>query len=146
MTRWFVMVAVVLLLILTIGCGSRRSGYGFHLPAGDPEAGKVAFSQLECVSCHRVDGVDLPAPSVPVVTPVVLGGPVPAVPTAGELTTDIINPSAELAVGYQPVQVAVAGHSRMPDYSNKMTVRQMADLVTFLESRYKHAPLPMPIK
>jgi mono/diheme cytochrome c family protein len=146
MTRWLVMVAVVLLLILTLGCGSRRAGYGFHLPAGDPEAGKVAFAQLECVSCHRVDGADFPATKVSTVPPVVLGGPVAVLPTAGELTTDIINPSVEFAVGYRPTAVAVAGHSRMPDYSHRMTVRQMADLVTFLQSRYQYAPVPAPLK
>lgn len=146
MTRWLVMVAVVLLLILTLGCGSRRSSYGFHLPSGDPEAGRLAFAQLECASCHRVDGIDMPAGGVATITPVVLGGPVAVLPTAGELTTDIINPSEEFAVGYRPTQVGVAGHSRMPDYSHRMTVRQMADLVAFLESRYQYAPMPAPIK
>ncbi len=146
MTRWLVMVAVVLLLILTLGCSGRRSGYGFHLPSGDPEAGQAAFAQLECVSCHRVDGVDLPAASVATVTPVRLGGPVALLPTAGELTTDIINPSRELAVGYRATQIMVAGHSRMPDYTHRMTVRQMADLVAFLESRYQYAPMPAPIR
>lgn len=143
MARWVFLAAVIVLLVLTLGC-SRGSAAGFKLPAGDPHAGRVAFAELQCASCHRVEGTDLPAPHT--VPAVLLGGQVPVPPTDGELTTDVINPSAHFALGYPQDQIMVAGHSRMPDYTHRMSVRQMADIVAFLHTRYEVAPLPRPMK
>jgi mono/diheme cytochrome c family protein len=144
MARWLLLAAAVLLLVLAMaGCASRQSS-GFHLPDGDPAAGQQAFVTLQCHTCHRVSGVDLPEPSA---TPAVrLGGDVIALPTYGELTSDIIAPSADFATGYPADRIMVAGHSRMPDYTQKMSVRQMADLVAFLHARYSLRPVPYPVR
>src|ERR1019366_9783230 len=74
------------------GCTpSPKSGYGFQLPDGDPIRGRVAFVELKCASCHRVDGVQLPAPTVKPEYVVTLGGEVTQVRTYGRLVTSIIH-------------------------------------------------------
>ncbi|MGE3841870.1 MAG: c-type cytochrome [Vicinamibacterales bacterium] len=136
MTRWMLMLAVVVLLLLSAGCG-RRPSYGFSLPPGDVHAGQVAFTDLGCASCHQVKGVNLPAPTK---TPAVeLGGEVRVVPTAGELTSEISCPARSITAGF-PKQETVGARSAMPDLTERMTVRQMADLIAFLRAHYELSP------
>jgi mono/diheme cytochrome c family protein len=127
----------VAVLLGAVACESgRHSPAGFRLPAdGNAERGKAVFVALECQSCHEVSGVDLPRPTVQPPVPVVLGGQIPWEVTDGYLVTSIINPSHELAL-YPKEQITVGGKSRMPEYADRMTVRQLTDLVAFLQSRY----------
>lgn len=138
--------AVAVILCGLSACDSGpRSPVGFLLPDGDVEQGKAAFVELECISCHSVNGVDLPPPTV-IPNPsasVVLGGQVFEIRTDGYLVTSIINPSHKLARGLDKEEITTsAGESRMPDYSDIMTVRQLIDLVAFLQSRYTVVPVP----
>ncbi len=55
--------AVILFGLIACDSGP-RSPVGFLLPGGNIEAGKAAFLELQCNSCHTVDGVDLPSPVV----------------------------------------------------------------------------------
>lgn len=140
MTRWMLMLAVVVLLLLSAGCG-RRPSYGFTLPPGDVHAGKVAFTNLGCVTCHRVQGENLPTPTQ---SPVVeLGGMVRVVPTAGELTTEIACPARSITTGFPKKEMAGV-ETAMPDLTQRMTVRQMADIVAFLRAHYEVTPVPPP--
>jgi mono/diheme cytochrome c family protein len=119
-------------------CGGRHSSAGFSLPQGDPARGKEAFVALKCHQCHTVDGVpDLPSPTAEPRVPVTLGGRVPHVKTDGELVASIIDPSHRIAPTLHPELVSRDGKSRMPDYAEVMTVRQLADLVAFLQERYR---------
>ncbi len=135
MPRWLAVVAVIVVAgLVATGCfNARHSPSGFRLPPGDPAAGQKAFVDLQCHTCHTVAGVDTPAPSAP--TPVALGGARPLPPTDGDLTTDIILPSSHFASGYPADQVQEGARSKMPDYTTRMTVRQLADLVAFVQSR-----------
>lgn len=114
-----------------------KSSMGFRLPDGDIEKGKTAFVELKCHLCHTVAGVELPP--LEVVPPVMvnLGGQVRNVKTYGDLVTSIINPSHRLAKGYKKELITADGKSRMTDYTEVMTVRQMINLVAFLQSQYE---------
>jgi sulfur-oxidizing protein SoxX len=126
-----------LLAVVLLGCAGQKSGAGFRLPDGDPAAGKVAFEELKCRECHRVQGVEFAAPTVKPPVPVVLGGEVPHVKTDGDLVTSIINPSHRISAAYKPEEVRQPdGSSRMPDLTRVMTVRQLVDVVAFLQTRY----------
>ena len=57
--------------------------------------------------------------------------------TYGELVTSIINPSHRLAKGYAEANVAMEGKSNMTVYNDVMTVRELIDLVAFLQSHYE---------
>jgi mono/diheme cytochrome c family protein len=117
-----------------------RSPSGFRLPEGDVEAGQAAFLALQCNACHQVRGLDLPGPVAEPPVPVALGGTVDYQPTDGRFVTSIINPSHKLARGYPKERIESGGISRMADYSDVMTVRQLVDLVAFLHSRYEFVP------
>lgn len=135
---WYVwMVAVVTLA----GCEDPKSGRGFSLPPGDAGRGEQAFVDLQCHACHSVAGIgraetadssDLPS--------IVLGGEVTRVQTYGELVTSIINPSHRIAPGYPRDALQVDGESKMKNYNDVLTVSQLADLVTFLQSKYQLRP------
>ncbi len=136
--------AVILFGLIACDSGP-RSPVGFLLPEGDVEQGKAAFVELQCNSCHTVDGVDLPSPVV-IPSPsasVVLGGHVFEIRTDGYLVTSIIHPSHKLARGLAKEQVTTStGESKMPDYSEIMTVQQLIDMVAFFQSRYTVVPPP----
>lgn len=117
-------------------CGGRHSGAGLRLPDGDAARGQQAFVDRQCHACHRVAGLELPAPTASPPVPVVLGGEIPHVKTDGELVTSILNPSHRLPGAYRPEQVRVGDRSRMPDYGDALTARELVDLVAFLQSRY----------
>ena len=123
-------VAALLLVVSLAGCSGRHSPSGFRLPPGDAAAGQAAFVDLKCTQCHSVQGVNLPAATAP--TPVALGGRRMLPRTDGDLTTDIILPSSHFAADF-----AAGATSPMPDYTRTMTVRQLSDLVAFLQSKYR---------
>ena len=134
MTRHTPALAVILLLALaSTGCLGRRAPTGFRLPPGNADAGKTAFVELSCNTCHTVKDAELPAPTA--ATVVALGGGARLPRTDGELTTDIIMPSSHFATGYPADQIEKGGKSNMPDYTTRMTIRQLADVVAFLQGQ-----------
>lgn len=128
---------VATLLSVGAACNSGRySSAGFQLPAdGNPERGRQAFVNLGCNSCHGVSGVDLPSPTAQPPVPVTLGGEVDKRLSDAYLVTSMIYPAYELAP-YPKDQITSGGVSRMPNYADTMTVRQMVDVVAFLQSNY----------
>ena len=133
----------LLLMFVTVlvGCGSRvNSGIGFTLPEGDVQQGQDTFVRLQCHACHTVDGVQLEEIEQALESPIVLGGSKPYTKTYGELVTSIINPSHRFAAGYPKDEVQENGESKMRLYNDEMTVTELVDLVTFLQSHYKLKP------
>lgn len=125
-------------IFVTAGCDSPPDpGKGFTLPEGDVEAGKASYVSLQCNACHQIEGIaqiaeDGKEPELSIA----LGGPDTRIKTHGELVASIINPSHRLAKGYPVDAVSVDGKSKMSNYNDVMTVTQLVDLVTFLESKY----------
>ena len=131
-------------LVIIAACAQGvKSPAGFRLPDGDPQRGRAVFIALKCGGCHQVKDAELPAISAEMTRPVVLGGETIYERTDGELVTAIINPSHRLAFGYPADVVTTDGrHSKMRDYSDTMTIRQLVDLVAFLHTTYKTVPPP----
>jgi mono/diheme cytochrome c family protein len=141
--RTITLSVAALILILAVACTpARKSSAGFHLPDGDPERGKAIFVEMKCYTCHRVTGVEgLDATAR---TPVTLGGRVRYTPTDGKIVTSIVDPSYTFAEGYRKDLIEVEGRSLMPDTSHAMTIRQMIDLVAFLQANYEiESPPPV---
>ncbi|MCP5092418.1 MAG: c-type cytochrome [Gammaproteobacteria bacterium] len=117
--------------------GAMMSEKGFRLPDGDVQAGREAFLYMHCHQCHSIDGVELPG--IPGQEPpyVELGGEVTKVKTYGELVTAIINPSHKLARGYAAEVVSDDGKSKMHVYNDYMTVKELNDIVMYLQPYYE---------
>lgn len=115
---------------------ARMSQKGFRLPDGDAQAGREAFLYMQCHQCHSIAGEQLPG--IPGQEPpyVELGGKVTQVKTYGQLVTAIINPSHKLAAGYPEELVSQNGKSKMYVYNDHMTVKELTDIVMFLQPHY----------
>ena len=144
MNARIVFATVAIATLSALGCAPNpKSGRGFQLPPGNAEKGKAAFIQLKCTECHRVDGVDLPAPTAKPEIVVTLGGEVSHLRTYGQLVTAIIHPRLEIS--NQLHASAPMTGSPMKDFNREMTVAQLVDIVTFLQPTYRElVPPPQP--
>jgi len=127
---------------LAFGVAGVRAGQAGSRPAadlrleGDAAKGRKAFEEFRCHACHRVAGVDLPAPVAQPPVPVVLGSKEQRARTDAELLIAIVHPSHDIIPPGSAGETRSGGLSRMGDFSEDMTVRQLIDLVAFIQSRY----------
>ena len=134
---------IVLVPMLALVACAESQGPDFVLPEGDADAGQALFVTYSCNSCHTIPNLDLPEPEEQGPVRVVLGGSVSRVATYPELLTAIVNPSHRLARRFLSAdQVSRDGESLMVVYNDVMTVTELIDLVTFLESRYEEFERP----
>lgn len=135
---WLVFIICILLLLFPIGCNKANSGIGFRLPAGNIEQGKVAFLELDCIRCHSIAGEEgTRSPEMGRDIHVVLGGETTRVKTYGQLVTSIVYPDHIILPKYRADYTDRDGNSEMPNMTQEMTVEQMIDLVTYLQTTYK---------
>jgi mono/diheme cytochrome c family protein len=101
----------------------------FSWPKVDPAKGREVFQKLECHSCHEVRGERFPTPTDP-------GRVGPELSAMGPLhppeyfAEAIINPGAVIEPGRG--YAAADGSSKMPSYSDSLTVQETIDLVAYL--------------
>ncbi len=112
--------------------GGVPKGWKFLVPPGDPTRGREAFVTLECYACHAISGEDFPKTSKRAQEPgpelTGMGGHHPAEYFAESIT----NPNRVIVQG--PGYTGADGLSKMPDYGEVMTVRQLIDVVAYLKS------------
>ena len=111
------------------------SRWTLQLPEGDLARGKAAYRNLWCHGCHVAKGYEkeFPAPYAQPPVPVVLGME-PSKRSRMELVNSLINPSHSIDPKLQKELVTNGQFSRMGDYNEIMTLQQLSDIVTFLES------------
>jgi mono/diheme cytochrome c family protein len=110
-------------------------GWRFVLPAGDASAGERTFVRMECYSCHTVAGKRFGDPSQKP------GGIGPDLTAAHArlpreyLAESIVNFDRYIAHGqFSARYMAVDGTSRMGNYTDLLTIRELLDLVEFLQA------------
>ncbi len=111
---------------------------GFALPEGDIERGKETYTRLSCTECHSI--AKIAWKGGPDNLNIQLGGELPSKKTYGELVTSVIHPSHKIAQPYtqnNTTETTDAGGSKMKNYNYVMTVQELIDLVSFLQSEYK---------
>ena len=133
LSKYLLAFTVLALGLLVSSCNEQARG--FALPEGDIEAGKMTYKMLACNACHSISGVEWQggsdSPNIP------LGGEVATQKSYGDLVTSVINPSHKIARGYKQQTTTEEGLSKMRNYNEVMTVQELIDLVTFLQSEYK---------
>lgn len=103
-------------------------GWQFTAPKGDPAKGRAVFEKFDCYSCHEVRGEKFPAPSGEAVGPELSQmGPLHPLEY---FTESVMNPGAVGAKRYRGPD----GRSRMPSFSEDMTVQELIDLSAYLAS------------
>jgi hypothetical protein len=134
------MLAVLGLPLLVAGCAS-ASLFGFPVEEGDLAAGRQAFIDHRCHQCHSIADERLPALAGADRPILELGGPTTVVRSYDDLTTSIINPNHAISERYRDQQLLRAEiplESPMPMPNiDTMTVRQLIDIVAFLDSKYQ---------
>lgn len=129
---------IVLAFTILSGCqapnpptraGAKAESAEFFLPAGDPEAGRKAFTDLRCNVCHRVMWGGLPVPTAPNQGPLLTTDH--GAWSSARLATAIIAPSHSLSPEWKNVP---GGVSPMGDYDNVMTIRQLSNIVAYIHS------------
>ena len=137
-------VGVFLIMILALFLNSciAHSGFPepiFSLPKGSPQAGRAAFAKFSCHSCHQVAGENFPKPVAEPPVPVSFGSAsdlrsLPIYRMRAQLAESIVNPSHRVSPFLKNVRSGQG--SRMADYTEVMTVRELIDLVAFLQEVY----------
>ena len=117
--------------LLLSNCNEQARGFAF--PDGNLEDGKATFERLACNECHSVSGVEWKGSSDDL--KVHLGGSVTTLKTYGELVTSVINPSHKIAKSHKHYTTG-EGDSKMKNYNEVMTVQELIDVVSFLQSEY----------
>ena len=111
------------------------SDWKFTLPAGDLAAGRKVFIEVECYKCHEVKGETFPA-----VAPTEKGVGPELSQMAGMhpvefFAESIMNPNAAIDPdAKQKGYLGDDGKSKMPNYNDVLTVKQVTDLATYLTS------------
>lgn len=133
LSNYAIAFTVVCIGLFMSGCNEQARG--FALPDGDIEKGKATFKKLACNECHSITGIAWKGGNDSL--KIYLGGEVPAQKSYGELVTSVINPSHKIARGYEKKAFTEGGTSKMRNYNDIMTVQELVDLVSFLQSEYK---------
>jgi mono/diheme cytochrome c family protein len=104
----------------------------FQLPEGEPEEGRQSFIAMKCYTCHKIEGEKFPVVKADEggVGPDLTG--IGGVQTPLYLFESILNPNAVIVQGEG--FTAVDGKSKMPEFHDTMTLRQVTDLVAYLAS------------
>lgn len=136
-----IIIALTGMLVLA-GCEQNPSE--FALPEGDIEAGKIAFQELGCHRCHSVAGEIEQMASEQADVQFRIGGTSTRLRSYADLVTSIINPNHRVSrfIGSEGL-VDEEGDSRMPSHNEMMSVQQLVDITTFLQTTYD-LPRPMP--
>ena len=111
------------------------TGWKFTLPQGDPNQGRKIFVELECYKCHEIKGETFPA--------VAKGekgvGPelslMAGMHPVEFFAESIMNPNAVTdPAAKEKGYLGEDGKSKMPNYNDILTVKQVVDLAAYLAS------------
>jgi mono/diheme cytochrome c family protein len=103
------------------------------LPDGDPAAGRAVFLKMQCNHCHMVTGKQSEGIALPVTsTPAPLLNSEVAKKDQGSLVTSVLNPSH--VIESKGAAGRVGKLSPMGSFAHVLTVRELVDLVAFLQA------------
>jgi hypothetical protein len=125
---------------LVAGCAGTPL-FGFPANQGDIAAGRQAFLDHRCHQCHSIADERLP-PLAGADRPILeLGGATTMVRSYADLTTSIINPNHAISERYRDqlllnAEIPLESPMPMPNLDT-MTVRQLIDIVAFLDAKYE---------
>jgi len=138
----FRIIRVIPVVASTLAAAACASGsiFGFPVEQGDIAAGRQAFIDHQCHQCHTIAGEQMPALAGMSWPMLELGGPTTVVRSYADLTTSVINPDHAISERYSDrllldAEIPLESPMRTPDLDT-MTVRQLIDIVAFLDSKY----------
>jgi len=135
------LVRLPLATLFLIGCATHpdyATQFRFPIEWGSIPDGQATFVALECHQCHTVSGVDLATYEGESPVMLELGGTVVHAKTYADLVTSIINPEHVVSDEYLDTlpRDERSSATTIMSFDERMTVAELVDLVTFLNSRY----------
>lgn len=129
-----IVVAVGCLLPAAVESGKGEEPRPFVLPVGDAVAGESVFIRLECYSCHNVSGKSYEeAKGREPIGPEL--NATHAAQSRESIAGRLISYDRFLSEGhYKATYSRSDGSSRMANFNDVMTVRDLIDLVEFIKS------------
>lgn len=128
-------------VMVLAGCSTEpvfTAKFSFPILKGNIEHGKQSFVELGCNQCHTVNGVSLPAYEGVMPVKFELGGKIWYVKSYADLVTSIINPDHVISREYlEKIHHGSEDINSPMPFRGDMTVTQLIDIVTFLNSRYE---------
>lgn len=118
------------------GVGAEPAGpqvpkdWKFEMPKGDAAAGKAAFVKLQCSLCHNIPGAGLPGTREKDVGPEL--GPAYARLPREYVAESIVNRHKHITGMVEKYTGVEKVSARMSDLTDEMTVRDMIDIVEFI--------------
>lgn len=138
-TRWVLVLGVIVGVAGGAIAASKApapqapKGWHFSLEAGDTVAGEQVFVKMECLSCHKVEGrTFLERPDTGGQGPDL--GPAYARLPREYLAESILNRHKVIAGNNPRYRGEDKRSSKMGDYGESMTVRELWDVVAYLKS------------
>lgn len=133
-------VAALSVIFMTLSLSAEPTGESKILPAGDPGRGRDLFEEKLCFRCHTVEGDRFPEVDLPVINHVHLAGETNRDWSRDFFAREILDPQHLLSPEYQRAMAIIgdklgAKESPMPDYRSVLTVKDLLDLVTYLEEK-----------
>jgi hypothetical protein len=117
----------------------------FRFRGGSAERGQQAFAILNCIQCHTVAKVNLPAPSGKRRIDLTLASELRFVKRYEDLILAITSPRHVINEQYRAIlsnaELQGAVEPLMPDLTDHMSAKQLMDLTAFLDEAYT-ATLP----
>ena len=122
---------------------SGSAAKGFRFRGGNMEHGKEAFARLNCIQCHTISGVEVPEPEGKRRFDLKLGEEMRFVKRYEDIVVAISNPRHVVTERYRAILTDAEARGEiepfMPDFSDDMSVRQLMDIVAFLDDVYSNA-------
>ena len=116
---------------------------GFRFRGGDAGQGKEAFARLNCIQCHTVSGVEVPKPEGKRRFDLKLAEESRFVKRYEDIVLAITNPRHVVSERYRAILTDAEARGEiepfMADLTNDMSVRQLMDMVAFLDEVYAKA-------
>jgi mono/diheme cytochrome c family protein len=123
--------------------GAASAAKGFRFRGGNMEQGKDAFARLNCIQCHTVSGVEVPKPKGKRRFDLKLAEEVLFVKRYEDMVVAITNPRHVVSERYRAILTDAEAQGEiepfMPDFTDDMSVRQLMDIVAFLDDVYSKA-------
>ena len=123
--------------------GAASAAKGFRFRGGNAEHGKEAFARLNCIQCHTVSDVAVPKPEGKRRFDLKLGEELRFVKRYEDLVLAITNPRHVVTERYRAILTDAEAQGEiepfMPDFTDDMSVRQLMDIVAFLDGVYSNA-------
>lgn len=112
------------------------------IPPGDSANGESIFLEQRCYRCHTLEGRELPDFDLPAKLKIHLGGDAHILWNRDEFGRAILNPEHVVSPQYQAIMIQAGDEkgsqeSPMPNFNAVLSISDLIDLATFLDSMRK---------